>query len=264
MKKVVFILCSFAIFSFYSCSKSKTEVIPSKLNTQSKKIMEELPSNVNNPHDSIGFHHNESLEYVKLQIQGTNLRNFDILIEKSNEYSKNTFSSNIPDIETYLPSSSYISRILADSIYKFKNVIENSDYSVYSQGKLKDFVASLYLIDENKKYSDIKKDIISFENSITVDNNISNLEKDALLRVTSVARHSMFYWIKEYNTVQNIIVKRRPWWKWLVVGIADVAGGISGAIVAGPTLIGNIAGGISGAAGASAGASTIVDWVSPD
>lgn len=91
MKKVVFILCSFAIFSFYSCSKSKTEVVPSKLNTQSKKIMEELPSNVNNPHDSIGFHHNKSLEYVKSQIQGTGLRSFDVFIEKSNEFLKIPF-----------------------------------------------------------------------------------------------------------------------------------------------------------------------------
>lgn len=47
---------------------------------------------------------------------------------------------------------------------------------------------------------------------------------------------------------------RRPWWKWVVVGVVDAAGAVAWAAT--------VFGGVSGAVGASAGASTLVDWVS--
>ena len=40
----------------------------------------------------------------------------------------------------------------------------------------------------------------------------------------SIGRHSLRYWTKYGSTTD----RRRPWWQWVIVGVADVAGGVIG------------------------------------
>ncbi|GAB3351895.1 hypothetical protein [Lysobacter tyrosinilyticus] len=44
----------------------------------------------------------------------------------------------------------------------------------------------------------------------------------------SIARHSLRYWT-EYAGKNDPTGKRLPWWQWMIVAVADVAGGVLGA-----------------------------------
>ncbi|GAB3351891.1 hypothetical protein [Lysobacter tyrosinilyticus] len=63
----------------------------------------------------------------------------------------------------------------------------------------------------------------------------------------STARHSLRYWT-EYAGKSDATGKRRPWWHWVVIGVADVAGGVLGAET-GPGAIGTAAAASSAANG---------------
>ena len=120
------------------------------------------------------------------------------------------------------------------------------------------------LTEEDLTYNILKKKIIDYEDKI-IKSSLNQADIDEILKVTSVARHSFYFWNKELGqTQENSILGKRPFWKWLVVGFADVAGAAAGATAGSLTGVLAVAGGVAGAAGASSGASSLVDWISPD
>ena len=78
-------------------------------------------------------------------------------------------------------------------------------------------------------YKTIYNKIIAFEQKIMEDKSISIKEKEILLESMSIARHSMYFWYNYYNNPTGATYQaKKKWWHWLIIGLADVAGGVLG------------------------------------
>lgn len=93
-------------------------------------------------------------------------------------------------------------------------------------------------------YADFKKIVTDMETSITSSNTLNRNDKITLLKATSIARYSLYYWF----SFEDLMFKsKRPVWKYITVACADILGGV---------LTGNVGTAIS----ASAFATTVIDW----
>lgn len=70
----------------------------------------------------------------------------------------------------------------------------------------------------------------------------------------SIARHSLRYWT-EYAARGETASRKRKWWHWVVIVVADVAGGVAAAET--------VVGAIGAAAGASEAANDLIDVIDP-
>ncbi|MBS4043688.1 MAG: hypothetical protein KGZ59_07710 [Chitinophagaceae bacterium] len=269
-KKSLFLLATSAIILF-SCTKQnmKTKEKAVSENSTSTFLVREgtecnEPGNPENNWDSVGIYHNQALEYVIQEAVGQpkTITNY---VGYSNQFIKITFSGRVPDISSKLFSVSSVEKLLSDTATYFNNTIDSSRYSKNVKTYLKNLISIMKdTTDDNSfSYCFIKSKIVELENKVPNDLNLSQSEEDEILRVTSVARHSLFYWNNTFqsklNGGESVSSQKRKWWQWLIIGISDVAGGIAGGITTGPTVIGTIAGVVAGAAGASSGAATLVD-----
>lgn len=263
------------IFAFNSCqndgdfqSKENENVIE-----YSAKAEEDTPDFHLNKYDYAGRDHNIILENV-VEKWNENLTMDDYINFSRDEFF--AIYSNEPS-QTF-PSNTSIINVLEDADNDFANVIRNTNFNTVVKQHLSDFIELLVSFEatNNNKYSDLKNQIISFETKIISDNSLLEEDKEIILSVTSIGRHSAYFWNTTYlNALSNgyvtsgYVVKgffgKRPFWKWATVIICDVAGGISGGAAAGAVSGGVvlIAGAVAGAAGASSGASSLVDWISP-
>jgi hypothetical protein len=247
-----------------ACSKSKFEnpnaVNPPEITTDGGEGGECDPLNSSNPWDDVGIYHNEALEYVKEQ--AGSVANLAEYVGYSNTYVVNTFGEqmSMEELETLLPSPDQVESILADEPNWYSNVIESSSYSAAVKEKFSNLIALIIDTDgyEDADYCTVKGQIVDFEEQILADETLSTEEKDQVLRVSSVARHSLYFWYMQYLETEG--TAKRKWWQWLVVGVADVAGGIAGGIATGPTVVGVVAGAVAGAAGASSGAAAVMEY----
>lgn len=269
-KKSLIFLATTAII-MVSCTKQnlKTkEVEVSQVSTSSYLVGKgtdcNVPNNSDNIWDSVGIYHNQALEYVIQEAVGQpkTITNY---VGYSNQFMKNTFGERVPDISSKLFSVSSVEILLSDTSTYFNNTIDSSRYSRNVKTYLKNLISIMKdTTDDNSfNYCYIKSKIVELENNVPNDSNLSQSEKDVILRVTSVGRFSLFYWNNTFqsklNGGESISSKKRKWWQWLIIGISDVAGGIAGGITTGPTVVGTVAGVVAGAAGASSGAATLVD-----
>jgi hypothetical protein len=222
------------------------------------------PGNSENPLDSMGIYHNLALDYVEQQSLGQP-KSIALYVGYSNQYMSNTFGSRVADLNTKLPSTSSIETLLADSSSFYFNKIDQSVYGLNVRNRLKTVINSLtdtagYA---SMDYCTIKDLIVQHESNVIRDPSLTLEEKQQILSNTSVARYSLYHWYNKYNSKldggETISGKKRKWWQWLVIGIADVAGAVVGATAGSPTGVGAVAGGIAGASGASSGAAAIVD-----
>ena len=217
------------------------------------------PSNSSNPWDSVGVYHNYALEDVKKHALGgtADLKQY---LNYSNNYMVSTFSSRVPNIRELLPSEDQITSILADSASYYSNFIDKSSYSEGVKGKFKELIGIITddIGYEDADYCDIKVRILEFEEKLLADGSLKTEEKDQVLKASSVARYSLYFWYNEYQA--SLETSKRKWWQWLVVGVADVAGGIAGGIATGATVVGAVAGAVAGAAGASSGAAAVLEY----
>lgn len=269
-KKKSLIFLATAIMMF-SCTKQnlKTEdtvvtQVSTSLYLAGKETDCNLPNNLDNIWDSVGIYHNQALDYVMQEAVGQpkTITNY---VGYSNQFIKNTFGGRIPDISSKLFSVLSVETLLSDTSTYFNKTIDSSRYSINVKTYLKSLISIMKdTTDDNSfNYCYIKSKIVELENYVTNDSNLSQSEKDEILRVTSVGRFSLFYWNNTFqsklNGGESISSKKRKWWQWLIIGISDVAGGIAGGITTGPTVVGTVAGVVAGAAGASSGAATLVD-----
>lgn len=267
MKKLALgVLLAIFAFAIYSCSTNDenetVDIKNVKDSTEFSKKELVNPYNKNNKWDSSGIKHNFILSKVVLNKAKLG-KNTDAYIEYSNAIFHEYFD------KSYTHTCMKISEtreVLADSTNLYANVIKNSNLTTATKEKIHDLFGILKnsLSEQNLTYKDVKDKIVNFENDILF-SNLKDSEKDEVLKISSVARHSLYFWNHQLGGSKNSSVSsKRRWWKWLVVGIADAAGATSGALVGSPTGIGAVAGGIAGAAGASAGAASLLDWISPD
>ncbi|MEM9822917.1 MAG: hypothetical protein AAF985_17690, partial [Bacteroidota bacterium] len=153
------------------------------------------------------------------------------------------------------------SSMLAPLVDKFPDnmeaVITAGGASDPVQAKLTEFTN--YFLDamegDEIVYADAYDYIIDFESSILSAKIWSSEDRERLLSATSIGRYSLYFWYHQEKTVgkgkgkvKGGNAEKRPWWNWLVIGVADVGGGIVGA-----------GSGPAGAIGAGAAASNLAN-----
>lgn len=221
-----------------------------------------------NPYDNAGKVHNEILQKV-VEKWDENLTTDDYINISRDEFFK-LYPNENPAV---FLSNVKIKSILDDSDNNYATILNNPNLNPVVRNQMSSFIKLLIDFEAtgNNDYADLKEKIVYFETSIINNTSINDKDKAAILYVTSIGRHSAYFWNTIYlDALANgytpfSIMGKKPWWKWVAVGLADVAGGISGGAAAGAVSGGVvlIGGAIAGAVGASAGASSLVDWISP-
>jgi hypothetical protein len=219
-------------------------------------------SNAQNKWDICGQYHNDIIQDVMANKK--NLSDIESYVNYANSITQMKLNLSPQEASEYSLSPNQVNTILSDKDNSYRNVIASSKYSQATKDKYSELVNIFESAKNGDEidYSTFKNRIISFESDLQR-SNLSEKEKDEVLKVSSIARYSSLFWNETLQATDgnngSIIAAKRKWWQWLVIGIADVAGGIAGGIATGATVIGAVAGAVAGAAGASSGAATLVD-----
>lgn len=270
MKKILKVAAFVSLLGFFTVACSKDDISNSE-DTELKNVKNYAVSSYVDPYnsanvwDSIGVKHNEILSDLKAN--RANLSSTDDYIG----YSLYRFHERYDPYYTITTlTNSEIRDVLTDSTYQYMNgIAANTYYSEDVKNNILEFYHLLENIsdEEDISYGDLKNYITNFEEYI-IESSLDSSDKDEVLKITSLARHSFYFWYIELGDVKTTTTifasRRKPIWKWIVVGVADIAGGVAGATIGSPTGIGAIGGGLAGGVGASAGAASLVDWISPD
>jgi|GEM_PF-969236 len=258
------------VFIFNACSEATSEEF--KDTDSSSKIDHSFnkrdgvssPNNPSNPWDIYGVIHNEILQYV-VNNQGSLGNDTDATIN----FALTQFESRYDPMSFGgYTSVSEIQNILHSFPNSYHNVISTYSYSPNTKNKLRGLFDIIYssFEEDDLDYNSMKNKIIDFEVNLLNGNSggavsVNDVDKIIILKATSIARHSFYFWYLNTNEIDGPDFEyeledgggnrvNKKWWKWLVIGAADVAGGVTG--------------NVAGALGASAGASTLVDEISPE
>ncbi|MBG6129765.1 hypothetical protein IWQ47_000933 [Aquimarina sp. EL_43] len=187
-----------------------------------------------NPYNYVGEIHNEIVNAFVINHSNEKLDVDEIVAVVENLANVNQNFLRIKD-EEYTPvDSSIILKGANDFENNFHTIINSLDLSSQAKDKLVTVVDYLF----DKAYSsrepnleDVQKNLIKFENDILSNKGFNELEKRTILSAISTARYSTCYWYNYYGAIKvadNSITKKRKWWQWLIVGVADVGGAIAG------------------------------------
>ncbi|WP_314333860.1 hypothetical protein [Capnocytophaga sputigena] len=220
-------------------SDAKMEVV----NAQTyEKYQEAL--NFQNLNDFVGVIHNDILDELNVKNDNAQLANLSedeviakIISDVSTKLNQKYANKGIDLGET--PTVSQMKFIMSDAKNFYSNVIEQSTAfrSLETQKLSKKFFSTIANLSKEKdlNYNRIKTEIESFEREVMENSKLSKTEKDYILQATSIARNSFYYWgeetIFEKPNDPTISQKKgkgkgKGWggWKWITVGLADVAG----------------------------------------
>lgn len=211
--------------------------------------------NSSNPADTAGLIHNLIVDYTVTAVSASlpASRAYDTSVTFAKSYFGPAFDET--DFRTKI-SVSLLEDLLADTTSKFYNTIDDMrNTRKVVKDKLKNLVDVLFdtaSLPADVPYDTIKNRIVAWEAGIGTPSFTAS-EQTLLYHVGAVARYSMSYWIKKHDHEWDVVMtpaeragttKKRKWWQWLIIGVADAAGVVAGAVT------GNVVGGI--AAGASA------------
>ena len=156
-------------------------------------------------------------------------------------------------VKTLSTNPNTIDKILSDRDNNFQNIVRQTKCSDYAKTKLTDLFSLIITEKDNEAldYNLLHTKIVDYEKKILDDKVLTDHDKKLLLMSTSIGRYSLHYWYTNAQ-LQNARIERK-WWEWLLVGAADVAGGVAGAEF-------GVAGAVAGAVGASSGMATLLEW----
>ena len=238
-------IASFVFFGIFSCSEDENNGEEVNVITKSSAT----PENNDNPYDYIGALHNEKvhkimnealLKYFTINtITKSEMYQItrDVLVKDSLFSSEEAFLREVPQ--------ALLEDILSDAQNLCINKISNMGISEDVANQIAAmFNAFEIKAETSDSYADFKKIVTDMETSITSSNTLNRNDKITLLKATSIARYSLYYWF----SFEDLMFKsKRPVWKYITVACADILGGV---------LTGNVGTAIS----ASAFATTVIDW----
>lgn len=259
MRKSLYLLlfAALASASIVSCTKENLQEANLEENPtiQLRGDLDD-PSNSDNPYDYYGLVHNQGVEAY----MATGMNDTDV--EKVVE-STNTLLLEETDFNDYfgggaMATASMLAPLVSDFPDNMEEVISAGNASSKVQDKLNEFTNYfLEVIDgEEITYEDAYNYIIEFESQILGQKSWTAEEREQLLSVTSVGRYSFFLWSNEQKAGdlsskgkgKNTTQAKRPWWNWVVIGVADIGGAVVGS-----------AGGPAAGVGAGASASNLAN-----
>lgn len=179
-------------------------------------------SNSNNPYDYAGKQHNQIVsEFL------TKYGNEKLSIEETIKLTNKICDEH--DLQGERLTLKQFNYGMSDIKNNFRGTVEKSNLS--SNGKKELQTLLDYMVVNGFKGSVNKEEVIGyikdFENGILKNRELKENDKVTLLQLSSVGRYSVGMWHNSYNTTMS--EKRTPGWlRWLIVGAADVAGGVAG------------------------------------
>jgi hypothetical protein len=267
MKKTL--LQSVALFcltiSLFSCKKNDNELpIPNNIKNHTKQVLRisytvDSAANPNNPFDSVGYLHN-------IILQETRNAWIDSPSSASNNYNAvlNYFYDNdYPALISFSTLYSVDSLIYNDTSLSKTLFVNSTNFSSSAKFVLSNIFTLSNKIYDYDSYEDFKADMILIEDGISLNSNLTELEKNSLFAAASVARHSVLYWAREAAGLnadpetngnpngpigKSIFKAIREWLRDHPIATADIGGAITGAV-------GGWLGALLGAAGGS-----LIEW----
>lgn len=218
MKKY-YVLITYALL-FISCDSVVSEETKLNNNRSSKKTNDELPINSSNSYEFVGQAYQDILhQYYSDSILPTIN---DSIIEKINWKASThfLFKDFVTADYNLIPKSS-INNMVLDSNTALDSILSNLSLPTKEKYDFKAFISTvLYKVDNELDYVDIYNYVIAYESEIENSNELSSNEKEYLLTVTSIIRHSVY--AKKRRPKKNTDLD----WYWLT---ANFTGAIEGA-----------------------------------
>ncbi len=236
MKKPLYLLLFAALVSaaVVSCTKENLQ----EKNQEENPIVQlrssaEFPANADNPFDYYGLIHNQAVKaYIA---SGANDTDLEKVVEANN-----TLLLEATDFNEYFNNGDLASsEMLEPFVDKFpenmEEVIVAGGASDQVQAKLAKFTNHFLEAMEGDEitYDEVYDYIVDFESNILAEKSWSAEDREHLLSATSVGRYSFYLWSNEQKAedkgkgdVKANLQAKRPWWNWVVIGVADVGGAV--------------------------------------
>ncbi|HIR72448.1 MAG TPA: hypothetical protein IAB96_02800 [Candidatus Coprenecus pullicola] len=268
--------------SSYSCSEQQ-DIATESRNSQSYftelyKIVSdadmERAANPDNPYDYIGRLHFQGIEYLLSHAEPQ----FESLSTATDNFIASIYAGTKADtiyVENVL-SKEQIDQIIHEAMSLTINTDDIPSPQLQNEfNRLSASIADLFNNPGDFSYERIKSQIVSLESTVISNTSLPEAEKRTVLEATSVFRYSTAQWEAAVPLFQDDNVpsyvkdkKKRKWWQWLVIGLADVLGGVAGGAVG--SLVANTGGGVvagavlaSGATSAAFGADIVISTDNP-
>lgn len=185
-----------------------------------------IPANSTNVFDSVGAMHNTEVDKIMTELlsrYGTvnNLEASTVYEVIGSRLVSEGFYSSFSSFEREVPIS-FLNSIASDTANLYSNIIRTANLS----NNTKSYLNRLFSTLEDKaqttdNYLVFKNSIMEIERDIIGTNTLSTSEKNCLLKTTSIARYSIYYWFyfeNELPTKNKISI-----WDRIAVAGADIA-----------------------------------------
>jgi len=242
--KPLYFLFTLSFFLLFACNKNVNDIPTPEEMTLSN------PNNNNNPFDYYGVLHNKALRITldELHKKPTEI-NFDKCLSVAYEsvqqvlfdegYIATRTSVNWEEDEEFIALLQFL---IEDMENNYENFIAALNIDSHTKAQLQNLFSELIVMAENDAITpdDIFDKVVVFETKV-LNNTISipSNSKEPVLACTSTLRHSLSFWNDELVEIETR--SGRKWWKWVVVGLADAVGAISGAATGGAIVQGAVA-----------------------
>lgn len=218
MKNYLIILLYAVLFA--SCESTETELTNTESSHFNKKTQDPSPVNPANTFDYVGQVHYDLLRsyYADSFLP----KSSDSIVGQVNlKASAHPFFDGFLITDYNLVPLSRIDMIVANSEYEFSSIVANLPLSIQTKNDFSAFVATvLSKVDYDVDYEAIYNYVVLYESTLQHSKDISASEKEYLLSVTSIIRHSVF--AKRKRPKKNT----DPDWDWLT---ANITGAVEGA-----------------------------------
>lgn len=216
--KNYFILLVYALL-FISCESTESEKITSEVIQYNRSSNDLPPANSSNDYDFVGqVHHDVLYSYYLDSISPTAT---DSIIKMVNLKASNHayFDNFLLEDYDLIPESRIV--YLVSNSTAFESIVTDLPLSTQAKTDFRLFVSTvLSKLDSGVDYLEIHDFVVSYESSLAASSNYTTSEKEYLLIVTSIIRHSVY--AKEKRPKKNT----DPDWDWLT---ANITGAVEGA-----------------------------------
>ncbi len=217
------------IIGFAACKKDNNQVNEKKKGP-TNSITAARASNITsdaanplNPYDSMGYWHNEIVAYIQGYRQETDTPNVITSTQCVLRFYKERKGEDIP-----ISFFETVTQTVDKSRKDMDGLITSCPYDEPVKEALRALMQLLkQLSDSDSDYNTIKAAIMDFEQHIMQNSQIAEAGKATILKATSVARYSIYYWINYNKPPQSGAAMK---WKNIVKWIAAVTSDIGGAI----------------------------------
>lgn len=205
---------------FVSCETTESELTSSETNYFSKKSQELLPLNPANSFDFVGQVH---FDISNSYFTDSNLpKTIDSIVSQVNlKASIHPFFDDFLSADYNLVPQSRIVYLVSDSHGAFDSIVDDLPLNATAKNDFRLFVETvLSKVDNDADYIDIHNYVVHYESTIQDSGQLSASEKEYLLTVTSIIRHSVY--AKKKRPKKNTDLD----WYWLS---AKFTGAVEGA-----------------------------------